>query len=84
MKNVFVVLCCFVGIAISAGAQGPISGHTGDGAAGVPARLQRIENLEAVRAVPACYGYGHDLIFKHLGADQTEAIAALQRCHVKR
>ena len=82
MKKVFVVLCCFVGITISVGAQRPISGHTADGAEGVSARLQRIEDLEAVRAIPACYGYGHDLIFKHLGADQTEAIAALQRCHV--
>ena len=82
MNKVLVVLCCFVGIAISVGAQRPISGHTADGTEGVTARLQRIEDLEAVRAIPACYGYGHDLIFKHLGADQTEAIAALQRCHV--
>ncbi len=82
MKNVLVGLCCFAGFAISAGAQAVISGHTGDGTAGAAARLQRFEDLEAVRAIPACYGYGHDLIFKHLGADQTEAIDALQRCHV--
>ena len=48
-----------------------ISDHTRDGTAGVAARFQRIEDLEAVRAIPACYGYGHDLIFKHLGGDQT-------------
>jgi len=82
VKKVFVVLCCFATVAITAGAQAVTSGHSGDGAAGVSARLQRIEDLEAVRAIPACYGYGHDLIFKHLGADQTEAIAALLRCHV--
>ena len=82
MKNVLVGLCCFAGFAISVGAQAVISGHRGDGTAGVAARLQRFEDLEAVRAIPACYGYGHDLIFKHLGADQTEAIDALQRCHV--
>ena len=82
MKKVFVVLCCFATVAITAGAQAVTSGHSGDGPASVSARLQRIEDLEAVRAIPACYGYGHDLIFKHLGADQTEAIAALQRCHV--
>jgi len=82
VKSAFLVLCCFAGIAITAGAQASISGHTGDGAAGVAARLRRIEDLEAVRAVPACYGYGHDLIFKHLGGDQTEATDALQRCHV--
>ena len=82
MKSAFLVLCCFVGIAITLGAQSSIPGHPADGSAGIAARLQRLEDLEAVRAIPACYGYGHDLIFKHLGADQTEAIAALQRCHV--
>jgi hypothetical protein len=82
VKKVLVVLCCFATVAITAGAQAVTSGHSGDGPAGVSARLQRIEDREAVRAIPACYGYGHDLIFKHLGADQTEAIAALQRCHV--
>jgi len=54
----------------------------GDGTAGVAARIRQIEDLEAVRAIPACYGYGHDLIFKHLGGDQTAAINALRRCHV--
>jgi len=82
VKKVFVVLCCFAGLAITGGAQALTSGRTDDGAAGVAARLQRIEDLEAVRAIPACYGYGHDLIFKHLGGDQTEAIDALERCHV--
>ena len=82
MKNVVLVLCCVAGLAITAGAQGVMSGHRSDRTAGVAARLQRIEDLEAVRAVPACYGYGHDLIFKHLGGDQTEATDALQRCHL--
>jgi len=82
VKNVFVVLCCFTGLAITVGAHALIPDQTGDGAAGVAARLQRIEDLEAVRAIPACYGYGHDLIFKHLGGDQTEATDALRRCHV--
>ena len=81
MKNVLGVLCCLAGLVITGGAQAVISGDTDDGPAGVAARLQRIEDLEAVRAIPACYGYGHDLIFKHLGADQTEAAEALQRCH---
>jgi hypothetical protein len=82
VKSAFLVLCGFLGIAITLGAQGSIPGHAGDGAAGVAARLQRIEDLEAVRAIPGCYGYGHDLIYKHLGSDQREAIDALQRCHV--
>ena len=82
MKDVLVVLCCIAGLAITAGAHAVISDHPRDGTAGVAARLQRIEDLEAVRAIPACYGYGHDLIFKHLGGDQTEATDALQRCHV--
>jgi len=82
VKKVLLVLCCVAGIAITVGAQASISGHAGDGAAGVTARLQRIEDLEAVRAIPGCYGYGHDLIYKHLGGDQTEATDALQRCHV--
>ena len=82
MKSPFLVLCCVVGIAITLGAQGSIPGHKGDGAEGIAARLQRIEDLEAVRAIPGCYGYGHDLIYKHLGSDQVEAIDALQRCHV--
>jgi hypothetical protein len=30
--------------------------------------------------VPGCYGRGHDLIFHHLGADQTEALQALRAC----
>ncbi|HEX6941490.1 MAG TPA: hypothetical protein VF128_01115 [Gemmatimonadaceae bacterium] len=81
MKNVLGVLCCLAGLVITGGAQAVISGDTDDGPAGVAARLQRIEDLEAVRAIPACYGYGHDLIFKHLGGDQTEAAEALQRCH---
>ena len=55
MKKAFVVLCCFVGIAISVGAQGPISGHTADGAEGVTARLQRIADLEAIAALQRCH-----------------------------
>ena len=82
MKNVLVVLCCIAGLAITVEAQAVISDHTQGATAGVAARLQRIEDLEAVRAIPACYGYGHDLIFKHLGGDQTEATDALQRCHI--
>ena len=82
MKNVLVVWCCLAGLAVTVGAQAVISRHTGEDAPGVAARLQRIEDLEAVRAIPACYGYGHDLIFKHLGGDQTAATDALRRCHV--
>src|SRR5262249_370079 len=67
---------------ITAGAQAVIPGHAGEGTASVAARLQRIEDLEAIRAIPGCYGIGHDLIYKHLGGDQTEAADALQRCHV--
>jgi hypothetical protein len=85
MKNAVVVLCGVVGLALTAGAQGSMSGHSarsGDGTAGVAARLQQLEDFESVRAIPECYGYGHDLIFKHLGGDQAEAIDALRRCHV--
>lgn len=82
MKGIVVVLCCFAGFAITVGAQALSPRSAGDGAPGMAARLQRLEDLEAVRAIPACYGYGHDLIYKHLGGDQTEATDALQRCHV--
>ena len=85
MKNVNVVLCGVVGLALTVGAKASMPGHSarsGDGTPGVAARLQQIEDLDAVRAIPECYGYGHDLIFKHLGSDQTEAINALRRCHV--
>jgi len=85
MKKAIVVLCGVVGLALTAGAQASMPGHAarpGDATAAVSARIQQLEDLEAVRAIPACYGYGHDLIFKHLGGDQTEAINALRRCHV--
>src|SRR5215471_2866280 len=85
MKKAIVVLCGVVGLVLTVGAQASMSGRaarTGEGTASVTARIQQLEDLEAVRAVPACYGYGHDLIFKHLGGDQTEAINALRRCHV--
>ena len=82
MKKVLVVSCCLGAAAFTAVAQGVLPAHTEDDPDGVAARVQRIEDLEAVRAIPACYGFGHDLIFKHLGADQAEAIDALQRCHV--
>jgi hypothetical protein len=85
MKSVIVVLCGVVGIALTAGAQTSLQGQSArlsDGTPGVAARLQQIEDLEAIRAIPGCYGYGHDLIYQHLGGDQTEAINALRRCHV--
>ncbi len=82
MKNLLVVWCCLAGLAITVGAQAVISARTDEDTPGVTARLQRMEDLEAVRAIPACYGFGHDLIFKHLGGDQTAASDALGRCHV--
>jgi hypothetical protein len=85
MKKAIVGSCGVVGLALTVGAQAPIPDHAarpGDGTAGVATRIQQLEDREAVRAIPACYGYGHDLIFKHLGGDQTEAINALRRCHV--
>jgi hypothetical protein len=75
------VLGCLSGFAITAGAQ-TVNAGLGDGAGGVAARLQRLEDREAVRAIPGCYGYGHDLIYRHLGGNQAEATAALRRCHV--
>ncbi len=85
MKRAIVALCGVVGFVFAVGAQASMSSQAarpGNATAGVPARIQQIEDLEAVRAIPACYGYGHDLIFKHLGGDQTEATDALRRCHV--
>lgn len=85
MKKAIVVLSGVVGLALTVGGQGSMPARAtrpGDGTAGVAARVRQLEDLEAVRAIPACYGYGHDLIFKHLGGDQTEAINALRRCHV--
>src|SRR5215510_10450186 len=85
MKKAIVVLSGVVGLALTTGAQGSMPGRTGrpgDSTAGVAARVQQLEDREAVRAIPSCYGYGHDLIFKHLGGDQTEAISALRRCYV--
>jgi len=85
MKKAIVVSCGVVGLALTVGAQASMPGHAarpGDGSSGVSARIQQLEDLEAVRAIPACYGYGHDLIFKHLGGEQTEALNALRRCNV--
>ena len=85
MKKAIVVLCGVVGLALTVGAQASMPGHAarpGGGTTAVSARIQQLEDREAVRAIPACYGYGHDLIFKHLGGDQTDAINALRRCHV--
>ena len=85
MKKAIVVSCGVVGLALTVGAQAPLPDHAarpGAGTAGVATRIQQLEDREAVRAIPACYGYGHDLIFKHLGGDQTEAINALRHCHV--
>ena len=66
-------------------AQASVPGYAmraGDDASGSMARLEKLESLEAVRAIPSCYGYGHDLIFKDLGGTHQEAIDALRRCHV--
>jgi len=85
MKKAIVVSSGVVGLALTVGAQGSMpsrAARLSDGTAAVAARVQQLEDLEAVRAIPACYGYGHDLIFKHLGGDQTEALNALRRCHV--
>jgi hypothetical protein len=62
-------------------AMGPTD-HEADDLATLAARVQTLTDLERIRAIPSCYGYGHDLIFKHLGGDHSDAIQALQRCHV--
>jgi SnoaL-like domain len=84
VKKPVVVLFGVVALALTVRAQVSRPGNVtrgGDGLPALAARIQQIEDLEAVRAIPACYGYGHDLIFKHLGGDQTEALNALRRCH---
>jgi SnoaL-like domain len=45
------------------------------------ARTRELEDREAIRDAAACYGQGHDEIFGHLGADQTESLAILRECH---
>jgi SnoaL-like domain len=45
------------------------------------ARTRALEDREAIRDAAACYGQGHDEIFRHLGADQSEALAILRECH---
>lgn len=85
MKKINVVMLCVVALALTVSAQVSTPGNVmrgGDGPPASAARIQQIEDLEAVRAIPACYGYGHDLIFKHLGGDQAEALNALRRCHL--
>ena len=83
MKKTIIVLCGVVALALTVGAQASKpAARPGDGTTSVAARIQQLEDLDAVRAIPECYGYGHDLIYKHLGGDQTEAINALRHCHV--
>jgi SnoaL-like protein len=84
MNRVFLVVCGVVGVALAAAAQGREPGNAmhGGSTPGSEARLQKAEDLEAIRAIPSCYGYGHDLIFKHLGGDHADAVDALRRCHV--
>lgn len=86
MKKGVVLACYVVGLAAVAGAQGkkaPMSGteQTAAGPATLTAKVQELTDRENIRAIPACYGYGHDLIFKHLGGDHADAIEALRRCH---
>jgi SnoaL-like domain len=45
------------------------------------ARTRALEDREAIRDAAACYGQGHDEIFRHLGADQSDALAILRECH---
>lgn len=85
MKKAIVTICSVVGLALTVAAETAMPGRAvraTDDKSAVAARVQQLEDLEAVRAIPACYGYGHDLIFKHLGGEQAEALNALQRCHV--
>jgi len=73
-----------MGLALGAAAQVSPPGasiRVGDDGAGALARIAQLEDQDALRAIPSCYGYGHDLIFKDLGGTHQEAIDALRRCH---
>ena len=85
MRNAMFVACCAVGLAAAAGAHLPAAGKTDQIADNVPAltaKVQRLTDLEEIRAIPSCYGFGHDLIYRHLQGDHSDAIAALRRCFV--
>jgi hypothetical protein len=43
-------------------------------------RAQVLEDREAIRGVAACYGRGHDEIFRHLQGDQSASLAILRGC----
>jgi hypothetical protein len=65
----------------TADAEGSVSARVPEDPAGLAAKVQQLADLDAIRAVPACYGLGHDLIFRHLGGDHRDALEALRRCH---
>jgi hypothetical protein len=58
-----------------------MSGQTPDDVAALSATVQRLTDLKDIQGIPSCYGYGHDLIFRHLGGDHSDAIEALRRCY---
>ena len=43
-------------------------------------RTQELEDREAIRSAVACYGRGHDEIFRHLQGDQSPSLAILSEC----
>ena len=50
MRKTILALCYVVGLALTVGAQASIAGHSarpGDSTAGLAARIQQIEDLEA-------------------------------------
>ena len=44
-------------------------------------RTQELEDRQAIAATAACYGRGHDEIFRHLQGDQSVARTMLSKCH---
>lgn len=43
-------------------------------------RTQELEDREAIRTAVACYGRGHDEIFRHLQGNQSPSLAILREC----
>jgi hypothetical protein len=83
MKKTMFAACGAAALALVIAADPAATGQPGQGLddnRGLRATVQTLEDTEAIRALPACYGYGHDLIYRHLNGDHSDAIEALRRC----
>lgn len=87
MNRAILVACCVAGLTIAVGAERKTSttgtmAQAHEDLGGLREKVQTLVDADAIRAIPSCYGYGHDLIFRHLKGDHSDALEALRRCHV--